>query len=123
MKKVHYFICTLTLALAFIYSCDKKIGLLPKESLITTPPITGSACDSIKYSVDIQPILTANCASCHPANSKGDFTNYVGTKVKVTDGTFVTRVLVNKDMPPFGALSATDRSKIQCWIDNGSPNN
>jgi len=122
VKKASLFIISvLIVAAAFFYSCDKKVGLLPKAA--ASPPITGSACDSIKYSVDIQPILTANCNSCHPSLGPGLFSSYAGTKAKVDDGKFVLRILQIKDMPQGSSLSASDLSKIQCWIDAGAPNN
>jgi hypothetical protein len=104
---------------AITVSCDKKVGHLP---LPEPEPISG--CDSIKYSVDIQPILNANCISCHSTgNPNGDYTNYAGTNVKVSSGIFANRVLVAKDMPLGGSLSESDLGKIKCWIDNGAPNN
>lgn len=100
-----------------VVSCVNKIGLPPKEVVVTP-----DACDSIKYSVDIQPILTSRCAGCH--TSAPDFTNYAGAKEKVDDGTFKNRVITLKDMPLGGpALSQTELDRIQCWINNGAPNN
>lgn len=108
-----FFLCSLAVALNLIFSCDKKIGYLPKAG----------PCDSVKYSTDIQPILTANCNACHPTLIFADFSNYDGTKAKVDDGKFALRVLNLKDMPLGIPLSQGDLEKIQCWLDKGAPNN
>lgn len=113
MKKV---IFAAILALT-VFSCVNKVGLPPKEVAVTP-----DACDSIKYSVDIQPLLSARCAGCHSASP--NFAVYADTKAKVDDGTFKNRVITLKDMPLGGpALSQSELDKIQCWLDKGAPNN
>lgn len=113
MKK--YFI--LLVSTALISSCEYKKGQAPKPIEV----VVAGACDSVKYSVDIQPILNTYCTGCHSASP--DFTNYVGTKLKVDDGTFKNRVITLKDMPLDGPLSQANLDKIQCWLDKGAPNN
>ena len=81
---------------------------------------------SAKYSSDIFPLVSAKCNSsgCHATgSSRGDFTTYQGLKAKADNGTLEKTVLVNKTMPPSGALSQDDRNKIKCWLNNGAPNN
>lgn len=84
-------------------------------------------CDTtnVSFTADIQPIINANCVSCHTAggSAPGDFTTYVGIKSKVDNGSFNNRVLVQKNMPPSGPLSTCEQTKIQKWIDNGALNN
>ena len=85
-------------------------------------------CNSIQstYSSDIFPLVSAKCNSsgCHSAgSSRGDFTTYQGLKVKADNGSLEKSVLLDKDMPPSGALSQDERNKIKCWLNNGSPNN
>ena len=79
------------------------------------------------YNANIKPIITANCTfigGCHAAGSAyGDLSTHAGLKAKVDNGSLNTRVLVDKNMPPSGALSLDDRKKIKCWINNGAPNN
>lgn len=100
-----------------VVSCVNKVGLPPQEVAVTP-----DACDSIKYSVDIQPLLSSRCAGCH--SSSPNFAVYADTKSKVDDGTFKNRVITLKDMPLGGpALSQSELDKIQCWLDKGAPNN
>lgn len=81
---------------------------------------------SAKYSSDIFPLISSRCNSsgCHAAgSSRGDFTTYQGLKSKADNGSLERTVLVDKTMPPSGALSQDDRNKIKCWLTNGAPNN
>ncbi len=124
LKKTYYVICSAVIALLVIYSCDKKIGLLPKPE-VTGPngaPGAGFNCATASYSIDIQPLLTTNCVACH-SSSFQDFSNYAGTKVWLDNGKFVFRVLTAKTMPLSSSLSQADYDKIKCWVDNGSLNN
>lgn len=118
MKHLILFGCLL----AIFAACEYKKGMLPKPQ----PVPAVNSCDTVKYSLHIQPILTANCTGigCHTTGFlKGDFTNYNGTKVKYDDGTFVGRVLVAKDMPSGPPLSSLQLQTLQCWVDMGAPNN
>lgn len=86
-------------------------------------------CDNsdITFSGRIQPLISLNCASspaCHGSGSgQGDFTTYAGVKAKVDNGTFENRVLIQKTMPPAGALSDCDLTALRGWLDAGAPNN
>lgn len=87
------------------------------------------SCDvsAITYANDVLPIINASCATtgCHVSGGSGpgDFTNYNDLKLKVDNGTFETRVLVDKNMPPNTPLSNCDLQILQAWIDNGALNN
>lgn len=91
-----------------------------------TPEASYTDCS---YADDIVPIIASNCASisgCHKAGSaNGDFTTYTGLKVDVDNGKIFTRVVDTKTMPisPVNPLSDSDISKIDCWINQGAPNN
>ncbi|MGZ3884953.1 MAG: hypothetical protein ACXVP0_07135 [Bacteroidia bacterium] len=123
MKRLKILLSVLVLALYF-FSCTEKKGLLP------VAPVTASnPCDSIKYSKDIQPILTLNCAisGCHDGTSMsvhyGVFTSWNTTVVKVNDLTFANRVITVHDMPAPSGLSQSDIQTIKCWLDKGALNN
>lgn len=116
------FLCIL-LAL-FFYSCHNDKGLLPPVPL--PAPGSSNACDSVKYSVDVVPVINAQCATsgCHDAgNPNGDYTTYAGVKAKVDNGSFNNRVFILKDMPQGTTLSAADYNKLKCWYDKGALNN
>ena len=93
---------------------------------------TVTACDTanITYAVDIEPIISTNCATsgCHVSGGSGpgNFTTYSGLKAKVdmgVNGTVEHRVVVLKDMPLGGSLTQDEIFKIDCWIQDGAPNN
>lgn len=82
-------------------------------------------CSTVTYSGIISQIISGNCisAGCHGASStNGDFTGYPGLKASADNGSLRDRVVSKKDMPPGGLSSATIK-KIECWLDNGAPNN
>jgi len=86
---------------------------------------------TISYSLNVAPILSANCSSsnaCHGISSdNGDYTAYAGLKADADNGKLNNRVIVNNNahnapafVPP---LSSSDKDKINCWIQQSSPNN
>ena len=82
-------------------------------------------CSIVTYSGTISQIISGNCTNtgCHGASSSnGDFTTYAGLKTVADNGSLHTRVVSKKDMPP-GGLSSENIQKINCWIENGAPNN
>lgn len=94
------------------------------------PVIIGS-CDtvSVSYTVDIVPILNANCTGCHStAGATGGVVldTYQGVKNQVDAGSLVD-VLTGANgasvMPPSGSLSPDAIRKITCWVENGALNN
>ncbi len=107
-------------------SCVKDTGQIP------VPPSI-SLCDSLNvtYTSDIKPILISNCAvpTCHvPAGTgPGDYNDYATVKAAVDMGVFKQRVIVTKDMPPppppVFPLPDSTLQKINCWLDDGAPNN
>jgi len=111
MKKLSY-----TAGLLLLFSAcyfDKEEELYPNDfGAIDTSNVT--------YSGKIAPIISSSCATsgCHP-----DFASYSNLKVRVDNGNFANRVLVKKDMPPSGPLSANQLAQIQKWLNQGAPNN
>jgi hypothetical protein len=90
--------------------------------------------DSITFAGTIRPILESHCSdplfgSCHEAGSEvGDYSSYDGVKGKVDNGGILSRVVLNRDMPPVYSegpkgLPYCDMRKIQEWIKAGAPNN
>jgi hypothetical protein len=80
---------------------------------------------AVSYAKDIQPLLTANCATsgCHGASNPQagiDLTSYAKVKPNATT---VNSVIQRGMMPPSGALSAANKKLFQAWIDAGTPNN
>ncbi|MCX8080172.1 MAG: cytochrome c [Bacteroidia bacterium] len=114
------FFLSFILILNFIECTKHKARPLPQK-------LDTSYCDTPSYANQIQPLLNANCVSCHGSgNPNGDFTNYAGTIQKIQGSNpFKNRVLENPNnpMPPSGQLPADKRKIIECWLKAGAPNN
>jgi mono/diheme cytochrome c family protein len=82
------------------------------------------------YSNDVQPILEANCYSCHGnGNINGGVTldNYAGVKAVADNGFLVGVITHAAGYPPMpdggGKLSDCNINKIKDWINRGATNN
>jgi hypothetical protein len=81
------------------------------------------------YDVDILPIINANCAfeGCHDGGTVyppdwTDFQTFKDHSAEVQRR--ITLPLTDPDKMPRGRrLSAEDRQKIYCWIEQGAPQN
>lgn len=115
-----YSALTILTSLIIGTSCTKDIG--PNPDLLPKPI---GACDTIKFSVHIQPIITNSCVSCHfPGGSgNGDFTSFTDIKAKADNGSLMNRVITLHNMPQSGPLSNEEITLVQCWLNNGAPNN
>lgn len=85
-------------------------------------------CDTLGviYSNDVQTIISNNCnsPSCHGGNvNLPDYSSYEGLKTSVDNGKITQRVLEEKNMPPSGPLDEESLERIECWINEGAPNN
>jgi len=89
-----------------------------------------TTCDTvaISYSADIQPIIQANCISCHAPGGQQEsspFTTYDGLKLYTLNREIADRVVGKNGalMPPSGAMSTCNQLKIEAWVNAGAPNN
>lgn len=94
--------------------------------------VSDQQCDTtqITFSGTIQPIMTANCVSCHnTGNASGGITldTYNGIKTVATNGSLWGSVSWSSGYSPMpqggGKLSDCELKKIKAWINAGSPNN
>lgn len=82
-----------------------------------------SNCNSaISFSQTIQPILINNCtlSNCHDGSNLPYIANY---NIAHDGAGQIRSSVASGYMPRGGTLSASDKSAILCWIDNGSKNN
>jgi len=105
-----------------IFSCQNEVFETPQI------PVGINPCDSLNftYQADFKLIIDQNCASigCHDANSaSGNFTSYEGLKVKLDNGSFEQRVIIQKNMPASGPLPQETIDQLKCWLENGYPKN
>lgn len=125
-KKMKALLCLATGGMLLIIGCSKS-----SEDTLTTP-VTPSSCDTanMTFAKDVQPILQANCYSCHGnGNVNGGVTldNYAGVKAVADNGNLVAVITHAAGYPamPQGAakLSDCDINIIKDWINRGATNN
>lgn len=115
-KTVISFVSIFVVTIVLVISCKKSKKLTP-------------SCDGSKptYNNGIKPIIDNNCmgSSCHVAGSPyGNFTTYNGLAPYLSGSNLFKRdVLDQQIMPKNNNLSQDDLNKIQCWADNGYPEN
>ncbi len=89
-------------------------------------------CDTtqVTYSVDVWPVLKAQCTGCHSGDSPGGnvaLENYNDVVIVAKNGKLVGSVRHNpgySPMPKDGAkLSSCKINKIEKWVNDGTPNN
>lgn len=104
----------MVLSILFMSSCTKAI--------IEEKPIS-EVTKTVKYSEDIEPIMTNYCITCHggAAPSAGiDLGTYQNVKYQTEQGVLNQRMNnVANPMPPSGILSANDRALMEKWITDG----
>ncbi|MGB0915109.1 MAG: hypothetical protein ACPGVI_03510 [Crocinitomicaceae bacterium] len=99
---------TLILSGLVFVSCKKN-----KNNI--TPTCDGS---SPTYTSFVQGVMSSNCTSCH-----SDMSSYSGLSTYLNDGSFTKEVLTDQSMPQSGPLDAETLNKLQCWVENGFPEN
>ena len=88
-----------------------------------------SNCDAtLTYNQGVGSIVQQTCAqaACHDGGgfAPGDYRTFNGLSGVLNNGKFNQRVLIDANMPPNPqALSSEDRAKLQCWFDDGFPEN
>lgn len=94
----------------------------------------GNTCDttSVKYALDIVPILQGNCYSCHGSGSTGgsggiDLSTYAKLKVYASNGYLVGNVTHAPGYVPMpygqAQLPSCEVNKIVAWVHQGAQNN
>lgn len=130
MKKI--FVC-LTALTVLVAGCSKTNEEAERNKLAgNTVDTTTRTCDTVnmKYSTDIQPILAANCYSCHANGAaQGGVTlqTYNPVKQRATNGILLNVITHASGFPamPYQRpkLSDCDINKIRDWINRGALNN
>jgi hypothetical protein len=120
MKTFNYRTIVITFLLFVGFTaCVKNVALQPSNA----------NCSAInaKYSVNIQPMIAAKCATpaCHGGAISPNLTTYANVNSHILDGHIPDRVLVKKDMPSAGSpqLTIEELDALRCWIADGHPNN
>ena len=105
------FLC-FNVLLVVLTACKKD-----KDTEKLTPACDGS---SPTYQNTIKSIIDARCATagCHP-----NYNTYQGLRNDLEGGDFRREVLVNQTMPQGSSLTQDQLNKIQCWVNDGYPEN
>ena len=84
-------------------------------------------CDSVqaKFTANVLPLISSKCSTptCHDETAAGGFVLQNYFQVSGAQDRIKARVVVQKSMPPTGALLPTEINTIKCWLQNGAPNN
>jgi hypothetical protein len=102
----------------FVFSACSKSADIPVNA---TDP-----CGSQKsFASDVQPVIQASCATsgCHGATSQNGPGPLVTYSQIFNARSSILSAVSSGRMPPNGNLSASAKSTIICWINNGSPEN
>ncbi len=129
MKTSIKLIFTLLLVSLILTACDNDKSVEPGVK------------DNVSFALDIQPILTEKCATCHnPTEVEPDFREglaYESFEELIAEGDVIpgnaegselVEMLegVSADgntMPPSGLMSETNIALVKKWIDEGAKNN
>ncbi len=107
------------------------MGACSKSSEDRLAPDSGS-CDTVnmKYTLNILPIIKANCYSCHGNGiiSQGiNLDGYNNLLIRVNDGKLIGVITHASGYPPMPQgqpkLSDCNINKIKSWINRGALNN
>jgi hypothetical protein len=111
----------------FIFICAALVTICLSCSKDKVPVLIDPNCaDNVSFSQDVWPIISENCAGCHGVgNSTGYvFTNH--TTVSLNANAIVGSMRNEGfQLMPIGGPALPDSliQKINCWIQQGAPNN
>lgn len=99
------------------------LGFAGCKDKLERVPCNGS---SPTWDAQVLDIVANSCwgSSCHGSGSQqGDYTTFAGIQSHLADGKFETEVLETRRMPQDGALPDSTLATLQCWLENGFPEN
>jgi|GEM_PF-1260843 len=101
-----------------IMAVDQSNCTVSGTATIVSPPILSS---DVSFTMDVNPIITANCAtsSCHNGNRRPTLNSY--STISANAPSILNAI--NSNMPPGGHLSTDQIRLITCWVNAGAPNN
>ncbi|MHB0756655.1 c-type cytochrome [Polaribacter sp. M15] len=81
---------------------------------------TPDPCADITFTTHVQPIIDANCVSCHNGGQFPNLSTYNGISANAA---IVKSEVVTGSMPQGGSLTNQEIQAISCWVDAGALNN
>ena len=117
----HLLKLTLALSIVLITACTKDA---------VTEEVPDEECTTVyTYDADISTIINNNCVSCHSGIQPPRLTNYsevinnIETYTNGILGGVKVRAITEKTMPISAPLSDSDIEKLNCWINQNTPEN
>ena len=109
----HLLNLSLALSVVLIAACtkDEVEENLPNKDCLT----------AYTYNADISMIINDNCVSCHSGVQPPRLTNY--SEVINSIERVKARAITEKTMPESKPLSDSDIEKLNCWINQNTPEN
>ena len=115
------------------------LGIIVTLSLINSSctnnkaSVTAPSCDTttVRLSVELESILSANCYSCHGGNADGaegiKLQDYATIKSLALNGDLINAVAHTGSVTPMpkdaAKLSDCDINKFKAWVNRGAQNN
>lgn len=99
------------------------LGMAGCKDKLERVPCNGT---SPTWDAQVIDIVADNCwsSNCHGSGSQqGDYTSFAGILPTLQSGSFETEVLETRNMPQDGSLPDSVLATLQCWIENGHPEN
>lgn len=88
---------------------------------------TGGPCatdgTTVSFAATVQPILNANCVSCHGPSAQNGGVRLDGFSNVQPRANQIVSVMRGGRMPPSGCLAECDIRAIERWVSQGSTNN
>ena len=107
----------LTVLMLLFIACNKNSDIKETSCDGSTPT----------FDNEISVIINTSCAisGCHPdADARhGDYSSYEAFEKHRNNGSFEKKVLTKQTMPKGFTLTQEELNLIQCWVDNGFPEN
>jgi mono/diheme cytochrome c family protein len=98
------------------------------QELYPNPP----ACDTtnVSYATDVWPVINANCTGCHSGGAPAgnvSLEDYTDIVVAADNGSLLCTIRHDNGCSPMpkggGKLGDCDITKIEIWVDEGTPDN
>lgn len=113
--------CTFLLLCSVLYlgSCT--------DDTVDPGEVTDVNCDAenFVYNNDLSALIETKCQGCHVTGGQSfPLTNYAELKVYLDNGLFDIEVFSDASrMDDWGNLTAEEVAQLQCWYDDGYPEN
>jgi hypothetical protein len=108
----------LAIGLFYLFAAACSKNQADTGTPVVEPPKTA---DKVTYTNFVGPLLEAKCSSCHAAGQpQASFWTFSGYASVIANADMIHQlVIVTKDMPRSGSLSAAELKSLQTWYDQG----